>query len=277
MKNTALFTLSLVLLASSLSADVVFRSRLLLKESTRGIGSFPMTFGVYETRDAASPLWTKSFDSVAVDSNGVFQVTLSGAELDELVLQNRARFVGTTVNNGDEIFQKREILPVAKVASAKVAKSIAGGGRVGEAAVDAVFADNLVVDELSIGGKLDFDRGAMTDINVNVPDGWKTLGIRGSFELFREKPFFAGYANVVNTDSHTCKLNCVNLGNDRLPKLLMLVSVDSNVMPGTLLMVKGDSYVLSLSAFSDERGTELFNALRNSRIACYVFPLGDYQ
>lgn len=218
-----------------------------------------MTFRLYAGKSDTTASWTTTVASVQLDSEGFFQVALSGNGLEAVIDSGKAEYIGVTVADGKEQYPRQQLLSSAKSEKSEKAAKLAPSPSVGTVSVTDAEFDSISVGNISVGGAVNLpgsDQMLITDVKHTKKDF--VLKTKGTVTMFRQQaPVDLGTAvsSSGGVSFSVAGFNCA----------AFFTSVGSTAMPGLVRLVKKDEVIAVPSDFALPDGLT---------VHCWLYPIG---
>ncbi len=259
MKTASMFMVS-VLAACAMAYDdvqVTYRGRLTKNLAAPEAQVVAMTFRLYGKKNDSVASWTATKE-VEVNSSGLFQVSLSGNNLAQLIDEGKVNWIGVAVADGKEQYPRQELLAAPLAERAEIAERLGDSPSVVTAEVVRVETTSLTAHRLSASG--DFTPPPSSDpvsMSAKATKAWYTLPIKGDVRFFRGAP--------PSTKEATSSGGGCNFGVADCNCAVLFSSTSSDIMPGMTLFFKKNESIALPSGTEIPDGTE---------VKCWIYPIG---
>jgi len=259
MKTVFMFLAS-ILAACAMAYDdvqVTYRGRLTKNAEEPEAQTVTMTFRLYGGRTDTEASWTAAKE-VEVNSSGLFQVSLSGNDLAQLIDSGKANWIGVAVADGKEQYPRQQLLAAPLAERAALAERIGDSPSIATAKVGRVEAKSLMAHELSVTGDVALPSSSEpVKMSAYMARTWDTLSIKGNVR------FFSG-ANPRTMEATSSGGKCV-LGTADCNCAVLFISEDSDAMPGMTLFFKENESIALPNSTGLPDGT---------LVKCWIYPIG---
>ena len=244
------FTLAFAAFAANAYDDVqvTYRGRVRENGAAPAAQTVSMTFRLYARKQDTAPAWTAELPEVRIDTNGLFQVALRGANLAEAIDAGKANWIGVAIGGGREQYPRQALMASPHASKAAIAERLADSPSVKTAAVARVATKTFAVSELSVGGTVEIPTSAAAPVDVKLTKPWWTLPVKGNVRFFsgtQPRDLGTRTASGGGCSFGTADCNCVAL----------FTSENSDVMPGLSLFFKRGETITIPSAAGLDNGT----------------------
>ena len=228
--------------------QITYRGRVRENGVAPAAQTVSMTFRLYARKQDAVPAWTAEIPEVRIDTNGLFQVALRGANLAEAIDAGRANWIGVAIAGGREQYPRQALMASPCASKAARAERLADSPSVKTAAVARVATKTFAVSELSVGGTAKIPTSAAAPVDVKLTAPWWTLPVKGNVR------FFSG-ANPRDLGTRTASGGGCSFGSADCNCVAFFTSENSDVMPGLSLFFKRGETITIPSAAGLDSGT----------------------